>query len=194
MGHQSGARPNQHQAIIGFLDRCCRAMAALAADLPPRAPERGGVEAVAAATAAATPNEYEPTWVPVLDTITGLSAEPDDDLTHRFTALAPVLPWTPTSRAEDGGTELALAPLDRAFDFGDTTIVLMYIGPDATYPLHHHPPQELYLTIAGTGRWRYGGRTEPETIGPQRLLYNHPNDLHTATAGHDPLLALAVLW
>lgn len=196
MGHRADQHPNRHRAIVDFLDRCHRVMTTLAGDLPATAPERGGVQALAAAVGGAAPVEFEPTWVPVLDTIGGLRRQgPAADLVDRFSTLVRDLPWIPTYRAADGGTELALAPLDRALDLGDTTIGLMYIGPGRTYPLHRHPPQELYLTIAGTGRWRYGGRAEPEEVGPSRLLYNHPDDLHTATAHDDhPLLALYVLW
>lgn len=187
---------DRHRAIDDFLRRCHSALDGVTGDRPAEAPERQGAKALTAALDAATAREYEPTWLPVLDTIGRLSGPPPaTGLIDRFTALAPHLPWTPTHRADDGGTELALAPLDRALDLGSTIIGLMYVGPAATYPLHQHRPQELYLTIAGTGRWRYGGAEGHRTVEPLRALYNHPEDLHSATAGDDdPLLALYVLW
>ena len=186
---------DRHRAIDDFLRRCHSVLDGITADRPPDAPERRGAEALLAAIDRATAREYRATSVAVLDTLDRLSGPaPAAGLIERFTTVAPHLPWTPTHRADDGGTELALAPLDRALDLGSTVVGLMYVGPGATYPLHQHPPQELYLTIAGTGRWRYGGADGHRTVEPLHALYNHPGDLHSATAGDDPLLALYVLW
>ncbi len=185
---------------IRFLRRCQRRLSEVAAD--DRAVE--GTAALGNAidrAADAGPIEGEaPSWLPVLDSLpelaevgaeTGLTAV---GLTDDLIALAPDLSWVPTHRATDGGTELALAPLDRVIELGDTIVGLMYVGPGATYPLHQHPPQELYLTIAGEGRWRYGGNDHFESVGPDRTLYNHPGDLHSAVAGPLPVVALYVLW
>lgn len=191
---------------IRFLDRCRHQMELVE---PAATTERDDVIAGAAALGAAidratrsAPKDHAPAWLPVLDSIDrlGPAASPADDpapvgdLTADLVTLAPDLTWVPTHRATDGGTELALAPLDHMFDLGGTIVGLMYIGPDATYPLHSHPPQELYLTITGQGRWRYGGNEHHEAIGPNRTLYNHPGDLHTAEAGSLPVVALYVLW
>ena len=139
---------------------------------------------------------YAPTSVPVLATIDRIvtDADPTAGLVADLIEVAPDLPWCPTPRSNDEGTALALAPLDRAFDLGDTIVGLMYVGPEATYPLHRHPPQELYLTITGTGRWRYGGADGFAPIGPNVTVYNRPGDLHSAIAGPEPLVALYVLW
>ncbi len=209
---------------IEFLDRCRHRMEHLAEPAPTthRADATAGAAALATAidrARQAPPKAFEATWLPVLDSIDLLTApeptDPDEPadanepadadepadavdpivaLRAELVTLAPDLPWVPTHRATDGGTELALAPLDRMLDLGDTIVGLMYVGPNATYPLHQHPPQELYLTIAGHGRWRYGGNEERQAVGPDRTLYNHPGDLHTAEAGALPVVALYVLW
>ena len=70
----------------------------------------------------------------------------------------------------------------------------MYVDQGCTYPLHNHPPQELYLTISGVARWRFGGSEELVKIQPNMTLYNHPSDLHAVEAGDTPLVALYVLW
>lgn len=184
---------------LRFLDRCRNQMELAE---PAATTERDDVTAGATALAAAIerasgsePRVVEPSWLPVLDSIDGLDrTEPAGGLTGDLLALAPELTWIPTHRATDGGTELALAPLDQMLDLGDTIVGLMYVGPNATYPLHRHPPQELYLTIAGKGRWRYGGNDHHEVVGPNQTLYNHPGDLHTAQAGPLPVVALYVLW
>lgn len=106
------------------------------------------------------------------------------------------LPWIPSHRMTDGGTEAALAPLNHILDF-DThgvTAGLLLVGPGYQYPLHNHPPQELYLTISGTGDWRFGGADGLVSVAAGQLLYNHPNDLHQLVAGDEAVLALYVLW
>ncbi len=182
------ARPG-HDRVARFLGHAQRRLASLADDDP----ARRGAEALGLAIDRARPLAYEPTRLPVLDSLGSLDT--DEPLAAELAEVAPDLRWVPTPRADDGGTELALAPLNDLFDLGSTIVGLMYVGPGATYPLHHHPPQELYLTIAGTGRWRFGGNADFRPIGPDRTLYNHPGDPHSAIAGPtSPVVALYVLW
>ena len=189
---------DRHEAILGFLSHCHRTLAELTDGRPADAPERRGTDALGAAIERATPRAFEPSSVPVLGTASQVHpqpAAPTAALARAFTELADDLRWVPTRRATDGGTRLALAPFDEMLDLGETVAGLMYVGPGATYPLHHHPPQELYLTIAGNGRWRYGGADDHRPVGPGEALYNHPDDLHSSTAGEDePIVALYVLW
>ncbi len=77
---------------------------------------------------------------------------------------------------------------------GDLTVGIMYVAPGRQYPLHHHSPHELYLTIAGHADWRFGGHDDFRSIGPDSTMYNRPGDLHSAIAGDTPLVAFYVLW
>jgi quercetin dioxygenase-like cupin family protein len=211
----AAAATTPHREIETFLRRCAtlieRAAADPAVDADPaaRQPSRAAAAALGAALDHAEPRPFESTWLPCLDTIdrltpsqaaddratTGSAATGDDgDPLATFVDLAPTLPWLPTPRVDDGGAELALAPLDRVFDTGSITIGFMYVAPGCQYPLHHHPPQELYLVLGGRGRWRYGGSPELRMVAPLQTLYNHPDDLHTAIAGNEPIAALYVLW
>lgn len=180
-----------HDLLLDFLGRCRDQLEHLVADHPPDSPARLGTTALAEALAGARPRPFERAWLPVLDSVEQLTPGP---LVDRFVELAPRLNWIPTPRAVDEGHQLALAPLQEMVDLDLVAIGLMYVGPGCTYPLHHHRPQELYLTIAGSGRWRYGGHDDFEPVGPLQTLYNHPDDLHSAISDHDPLLALYVLW
>ncbi|MEM9563106.1 MAG: dimethylsulfonioproprionate lyase family protein [Actinomycetota bacterium] len=164
-------------------------------------PVARGAERLAAALGELVPRPYQPGWLPVLGPDGSLTVGPsvDVDLAAELVGLAADLPWAPTPRASDGGTALALAPLDRMFDFGAAdrgllTAGIMYVGAGSTYPLHHHRPDELYLTIAGRGRWRWGGHEDHRPVGPGRTLYNHPDDPHTSTADGEPIVALYLLW
>ncbi len=186
---------NRHQRIDRFLGRC----AAELERLVDHQPTLEAATALADARGRARPLPFEPSWLPVLDSIelvTGSGGDRADEehLPGAFVGIAPDLPWIPTPRADDGGTDLALAPLNTAFDLGPTTVGVMYVGPGRAYPLHRHPPQELYLTIAGTGRWRYGGNDGFRPVEDLRTLYNRPGDLHSAVADDVPIVALYILW
>ena len=156
-----------------------------------RAPAAAGAARFAQALARSTPLPFEPAWLDVLETVHAVDATP---LGRQFTDVAPLLPWTPTTRSSDGGVDLALAPLERVRDMGELTVGIMYVRPGRQYPLHHHPPHELYLTIAGRADWRFGGHDDFRSIGPDATIYNRPDDLHSAIAGDTPLVALYVLW
>ena len=175
------------QRINAFLLRCSETLASLADD--PVAVE--AASRFAQALDRSTSKTYEPSWLPALDSIDLVDPSP---LAQDFAALAPALPWMPTVRASDDGADFALAPLNSTLDLGELTAGIMYVRPGRQYPLHQHPPQELYLTISGEARWRFGGHEDFRPIGPLSILYNHPNDRHSAIAGSTPLVALYLLW
>ena len=150
-----------------------------------------GANAFASVLAASAPLDFEARSVTALDTLhlvdtAGLGA--------RFVEVAPLLPWIPTQRADDGGVDLALAPLELTRDVGGFVPGLIYVRPGRQYPLHAHPPHEVYLTISGQAEWRWGGHDDFRPVGPDTTLYNHPRDLHSVIAGDTPLVAFYVLW
>lgn len=186
------------ERILAFLRRCSTELTAQAADSaiaevpnPSAAEISEGAAALAAALERSVAVEFEPSWLPCLDTV---DAVDDSDLAQAFVDVAPLLQWVPTFRSADEGQDFALAPMATARDLGDLNVGLMYVRPGAQYPLHNHPPQELYLTLSGQAQWRFGGNTDFQPLGPASTLYNHPNDLHSAIAGETPLVALYVLW
>jgi mannose-6-phosphate isomerase-like protein (cupin superfamily) len=178
---------SDRDAIHAFVASCANRLSALA-DRPPAAT---GAAAFARTVAHSTPLSFAAGWLPALDTATAVDPTP---LGRQFVELAPLLPWEPTFRTDDRGAHIALAPLNRVFDFGELTVGLMYVAPGHVYPLHAHPPNELYLTIAGRGEWRFGGHDEFRSIEADTALYNRPGDPHSARAGDTPLVALYVLW
>ena len=184
--------------ILQFMNRCAERLVerAAAADAPPEAV--AGARAFQAAVAASTPLPFEPASVPIVDaTLERIDTGP---LAAELAAVTPLLPWVPTFRATDGGTEFALALFDKMRDLGGVTAGLMWVGPGCQYPLHHHPPQELYLTLTGRARFRWGGAEELRPVEPDMTLYNHPDDWHTSIAegtpddGGAPFVALYVTW
>jgi quercetin dioxygenase-like cupin family protein len=173
--------------IDSFLAACARRLTELTTE-PPAA---DGAVAFARAVDQSRPLVFQPGWLPALDTL----AEVDDTpLARQFVEVAPLLAWQPTFRTDDRGADIALAPLDEVRHLAGLTVGVMYIRPGCTYPLHSHPPHELYLTLAGNGDWRYGGDDGVRRVPADAVIYNHPGDLHSAVAGDTPLVALYVLW
>ncbi len=107
---------------------------------------------------------------------------------------APEIPWIESPRLDDGGISVGIAPLNDVRDFGDFICGLMLLAPAAAYPVHSHPPHEIYLPIAGQGQWRHGGSAEYRPLEEDALVYNPPNERHAAVAADEPLLALFILW
>lgn len=178
-----------------FLDRCCleieRRAALHASDSPALVT---GAQAFRHALTAATPVEVEARSQPVVDELRDLAGQPLVD------ALLPVLdsadsfPWVSYPPLGDDGSQVALGRINHVRDFGEINCGLMLIGAGCTFPLHNHPPQELYLPLTESGEWRVGGSTEFRPYGSDELPYNHPHDTHSVRAGDEPLLAMFVLW
>ena len=134
---------------------------------------------------------YEPQMLPALG---NLHRVVDTPRAREFAALAPSLRWVQSHRWDDAGEQRALCVLSNAFELPGLEAGIMYVDQGCTYPVHNHPPQELYLTISGSGRWRYGGAEDLVEVEPENTLYNHPSDVHTVEAGDTPLVAMYVLW
>lgn len=175
------------ERILAFVHECAERL--LARVETPAAAH--GTRNLADALARSTPLPFAPGWVGALDTLELVDPSP---LGRHFADVAPLLPWSPTPRADDHGEDFGLAPLDRARDLGALTVGVMYVRPHRQYPLHHHPPHEVYLTIAGDAEWRFGGHDDYRRIGPDATIYNRPGDVHSAIAGDTPLVAFYVLW
>lgn len=185
--HGGSAMATAQTSIYRFLNACSQAIAARA-QLPQ---EVHGGRVLAEQLQTAAPRIFEPSWQPALHDI---KAVQDTPLARDFTDVAPHLPWLPTLIGGDGGTLFARAPVNDMLDLGAATVGILYLSAGSQLPLHRHAPQELYFTISGQGEWRFGGTAAAQPVGPGQVLYNHPNDYHTAAAGASPVVALYLLW
>lgn len=74
----------------------------------------------------------------------------------------------------------------------DLMIGISLMAPHVRYPDHRHPPEEVYVSLAGGAWWKQGqGWHRPECGG---LVYNEPNVLHAMATDEYPLLAIWCLW
>jgi len=73
----------------------------------------------------------------------------------------------------------------------DVWVGATLMAPNTDYPIHHHPPEEIYLVLSEGDWWREGsGWFTPGTGG---TLYNTPNVRHAMRSGPRPLFALWAL-
>lgn len=77
-------------------------------------------------------------------------------------------------------------------DRADVQIGLSCMAPDVIYPDHQHPPEEVYVSLAG-GQWRNADVAWREP-GAGGLFYNPPGIIHAMRTGNEPLLAIWCLW
>jgi len=178
-------------ALDRFLCSCASELTRRAADPQVAEVVREGARELETAVANMGAAFGQPSLVPV---VTTLADAPPDPLTTAVIEAEPEIPWVPSHRMTDGGTEAALAPLNEVRDLGEVIVGLLALAPGATYPEHSHPPQEVYLPLSGAGRWRFGGSEDYRSLASDELVYNHPNDRHGIVAGNEPLLAMYVLW
>jgi quercetin dioxygenase-like cupin family protein len=142
-----------------------------------------------AAAAAATPQRAAASHVPVVDQMRPIGPPLRDALL----ACTDELPWRPSPRVDDGGAAVALLDFGEILDLGSLTVGAMAVGPHAEYPVHDHPPLEMYLVLGGTAAWRHGGVTDYVDRHAGDLVVNHPNDRHGVRTADDALLAVYVL-
>ena len=162
-----------------------------AISLPSKAIAKEGAQQLRSAIEKAAPIAYEPKNLSALQNLGDVC---DTPRAREFTKFAASLRWVESARWNDGGKERALCVLSDAFDLPGLEVGIMYVERGCSYPIHNHPPQEMYLTISGTAQWRYGGSKTLVEVKPESVLYNHPLDIHTVQAGDTPLVALYVLW
>ena len=69
---------------------------------------------------------------------------------------------------------------------------LVYQAPGFHYPLHHHPAEEIYLVLAGSGEFHLHGAPS-RSLGPGETAHHPVNAPHALTTHESPLVAY-VVW
>lgn len=69
---------------------------------------------------------------------------------------------------------------------------VLLLGPDTTYPAHHHEAEEIYVPLSGKAAWKQGGGDWREQH-PGTVIHHAPQESHAMRTGSAPLLAL-YLW
>jgi hypothetical protein len=107
--------------------------------------------------------------------------------------LLPLLPWRKSKGYEDptfnaGHANAVLVGKDGLERRTDFTIGISLAASYTTYPMHSHPPEELYLALAG-GEFCHG-EDDWTRVTPGETYYNTPGISHAMRALAEPLLAI----
>ena len=128
-----------------------------------------------------------------------LGPSPIPRLATALAKLAPDLAWRRREGAEkesrnffDGHANALVVGPEGLETRKDVLIGISLMAPQVRYPDHRHPPEEVYVSLAGGAWWKQGrGWHRPECGG---LVYNEPNILHAMATDEEPLLAIWCLW
>lgn len=126
--------------------------------------------------------------------LTTAATGPRAGLAAAFAALADRLVWVPSTR-QGGTADFALRNANGGLvgqqgyeQRGDLWIGATAMAPNTEYPLHSHPPEEVYLSLSPGEWWNEGMEwTDP---GPRGAIYNPPGIGHRMRSGAAPFLAL----
>lgn len=154
---------------------------------------------------AGTKSSAAPESLPVyqsLDTALGLAGQgppPIPSLASALAKLAPQLVWRRRKNADeegrrffDGHANALIVGAEGIERRDDVMVGISLMAPHVRYPDHQHPPEEVYVSLAGGAWWKEGG--EWYRPGSGGLVYNEPNVLHAMATEDDPLLAIWCLW
>jgi hypothetical protein len=141
-----------------------------------------------------------PARLPACDWLDAALRYPDDryrDLVDAFRSLEPALGWTRraglngSERFPDGhGNALIVGP-NGLESRDDVWVGASLLEPDLTYPVHHHPPEEVYLVLSDGAWWKEGADWTSPGLGG--TVYNTPDVLHSFRSSARPLLAIWAL-
>ena len=123
---------------------------------------------------------------------------PMPGLADAFAALQPRLSWwrrklanPADSRFYNGHANAMLIGPGGLEERDDVMNGVTLMAPHVLYPVHDHPPEEVYLPLT-SGHWWNAGMDWNEP-GPGGTIYNPPGIAHAMRSGAKPLLALWLL-
>jgi hypothetical protein len=138
----------------------------------------------------------------LLDQTVALSAKsprPVHDLAKTIAEMSTRLPWSRRAGTQNEGegfwnghANVYLAGPEGIERRSDVWFGISLMAPRLLYPIHHHAPEEVYISLAGGSWWKRGGTLHEPGIGG--LVYNQPGVDHTMTTAAEPLLAVWCLW
>ena len=128
-------------------------------------------------------------------TATGIGAP----LARLLAQVAPSLSWGQTYNAADfvpgfmenyGWTEI----FGTRGHFANESVAggFLLLGPDMTYPDHHHEAEEIYVPLTGGALWKMG-REDFRSRNAGEVIHHRSNVSHAMRTTEAPLLAL-YLW
>lgn len=131
--------------------------------------------------------------------LAGQGPSPIPQLATALAELAPDLCWRRRTGAEaqarvffDGHANALLIGPEGLETRDDVWIGISLMAPHVRYPDHRHPPEEVYVSLAGGSWWKQGEAWHRPGAGG--LVHNEPNVMHAMTTDDEPLLSIWCLW
>jgi mannose-6-phosphate isomerase-like protein (cupin superfamily) len=181
------------ERLQSLLDQLCRSIAADAA----RSAETERVMNCVAARLGSVPagvTPPAPVRFPVCDLL-DQALLPETPLSAALRAISADLAWYRRpggdARFQQSHANTVLVGPNGLEPREDLWIGATLLAPNTDYPIHHHPPEEVYLVLSEGDWWREG--TGWFTPGIGGTLYNPPDVRHAMRSQARPLLALWAL-
>ena len=131
--------------------------------------------------------------------VAGTGPAPIPELAAALNSLSPRLQWKRRKGSAPDGTNFydghanaLVAGPGGLEECKDLWVGISLMAPHVRYPDHRHPPEEVYVSLAGGSWWNES--MDWTTPGPGGLIYNDPNVLHAMRTEAQPLLAIWCLW
>ena len=189
-----GDMGSRNAKLQAALDLLCRSVAADAARAPDTERVLRIVEERLRSMPDGVPAISGPVRLPVCDWLDEVLA-PATPLHEALRAVVSDLSWYRRPGGDDRFQErhantMLVGPsgLERREDLW---IGATLMAPNTDYPVHHHPPEEIYLVLSEGDWWRDGSSWFTPGVGG--TLYNTPNVHHAMRSGPRPLFALWAL-
>lgn len=123
---------------------------------------------------------------------------PMPELAAAFAAIEPQLSWWRRNTADPSDTAFYNGHANASIigpggleERDDVRVGVSLMAPQVLYPVHEHPPEEVYLSFTSGEWWNTGlDWNEPGSGG---TIYNPPGIAHAMRSGAKPLLALWLL-
>lgn len=120
-------------------------------------------------------------------------------IAEAFGELAPQLTWARRSGSEredvtfhDGHANAIVIGPKGLEAREDCWLGVSLMAPNVQYPVHRHPPEELYVVLS-EGDW-FRQDANWFTPGMGGIVYNPSGSIHSMKSTEAPLLAFWVLW
>ncbi len=130
---------------------------------------------------------------------TGLHTDRYTELRDAFVTAGPLALWRETYKGTDIGQDFmdrfacyCLIGVGGAFTSQQMCAWVVYMPPELHYPWHHHPGEEMYLTLAGEAVFMVEG-AEGVVLGPGDTSQHESNQPHAMTTHAHPVMAY-VVW
>lgn len=113
--------------------------------------------------------------------------------------IDPLLSWVRRKDSEksgpsfhDGHANALIIGPNGLEERSDIWVGVSLMAPDVQYPVHTHPPEEIYVVLS-SGEWT---REDAPwfTPGIGGVVHNRPQQRHSMRAHKQPLLAFWLLW